>query len=205
MSFQWIIDKAETISINTKRMVATTTARDGTVRAVSRGGQVWRFDVKVPDGISWTELRQYIAQAEQLDRVSTATISLSATGQNYIYRYQGDSVNKTGFVATIVQGNATITLTTSPTTSSGFKFRAGDYIQLGTSGKVYKVAADVAFNSNSVLLHRPVLDASAAGVSLRVGENASWTVLCTQFPEWTLFGRNQVSWQGSFIFTENLV
>ena len=205
MSFQWIIDKAETISINTKRMVATTTARDGTVRAVSRGGQVWRFDVKVPDGITLTELRQYISQAEQLDRVSTATISLSATGQNWLYKYQGDSVNKTGFVATIVQGSATITLTTSPTTSSGFKFRAGDYIQLGSSGKVYRVAADVAFNSNSVTLHRPVLDASAASVALRVAENCTWTVLCTQFPEWTLFARDQVSWAGSFIFTENLV
>jgi hypothetical protein len=205
MSFQWIIDKAETISINTKRMVATTTARDGTVRAVSRGGQVWRFDVKVPDGISWTELRQYISQAEQLDRVSTATISLSATGQNWLYKYQGDSVNKTGFVATIVQGSSTITLTTSPTTSSGYKFRAGDYIQLGSSGKVYKVAADVAFNSNSVTLHRPVLDSSASGVALRVGENCTWTVLCTQFPEWTLMARDQVSWAGSFIFTENLV
>jgi len=205
MSFQWIIDKAETISINTKRMVATTTARDGTVRAVSRGGQVWRFDVKVPDGITWTELRQYISQAEQLDRVSTATISLSATGQNWLYKYQGDSVNKTGFVATIVQGSATITLTTSPTTSSGFKFRAGDYIQLGSSGKVYRVAADVAFNSNSVTLHRPVLDASAASVALRVAENCTWTVLCTQFPEWTLFARDQVSWAGSFVFTENLV
>jgi hypothetical protein len=205
MSFQWIIDKAETISINTKRMVATTTARDGTVRAVSRGGQVWRFDVKVPDGITWSELRQYISQAEQLDRVSTATISLSATGQSWLYKYQGNSVNKTGFVATIVQGNSTITLTTSPTTSSGFKFRAGDYIQLGSSGKVYRVAADVAYNSNSVTLHRPVLDASASGVSLRVAENCTWTVLCTQFPEWTLFARDQVSWQGSFIFTENLV
>jgi hypothetical protein len=205
MSFQWIIDKAETISINTKRMVATTTARDGTVRAVSRGGQVWRFDVKVPDGIPWSELRQYISQAEQLDRVSTATISLSATGQDWLYKYQGNSVNKTGFVATIVQGNSTITLTTSPTTSSGFKFRAGDYIQLGSSGKVYRVAADVAFNSNSVILHRPVLDASASGVALRVAENCTWTVLCTQFPEWTLFARDQVSWQGSFIFTENLV
>jgi len=205
MSFQWIIDKAETISINTKRMVATTTARDGTVRAVSRGGQVWRFDVKVPDGITWTELRQYISQAEQLDRVSTATISLSATGQNWLYKYQGDSVNKTGFVATIVQGSPTITLTTSPTTSSGFKFRAGDYIQLGSSGKVYRVAADVAFNSNSVTLHRPVLDASAASVALRVAENCTWTVLCTQFPEWTLFARDQVSWAGSFVFTENLV
>lgn len=205
MSFQWIIDRAETISINRKKVVAATTSRDGTVRQVSRGGQVWRFDVKLPDGIAWRDLRQYISQAEALDRVSTATISLNHQGFDWIYEYQGNSANYTGFVATITQGSSNITLTTSPTTSSGYKFRAGDFIQLGSSGKVYTVAADVAYTSNTVTLHRPVLDSSATGVSLRVAENCSWTVICTNFPDWTLFARNQVSWSGAFTFVENLV
>jgi hypothetical protein len=205
MSFQWIIDRAETISINRKKVVASTTARDGTTRAVSRGGQVWRFEVKLPDGIPWQELRGYISQAEALDRVTTATITISATGQDWLYKYQGNSVNSTGFIATITQGSPIITLTTSPTTSSGYKFRAGDFIQLGTGGKVYTVAADVAYNSNSVTLHRPVLDSTASGVSLKVGAICQWTVLCTQFPEWTLMARDQVAWGGAFVFTENLV
>lgn len=205
MSFQWIVDRAETISMNRKKQVASTTARDGTVRAVSRGGQVWRFEVKLPDGISWTELRPYISQAEQLDRVSTATINLNHAGFEWLYDYQGNSVNYTGFVATITQGSPTITLTTSPTTSSGYKFRAGDFIQLGSSGKVYTVAADVAYNSNSVTLHRPVIDSSATGVSLKVANNCNWTVVCAQFPEWTLMARDQVSWSGPFVFVENLV
>ena len=205
MSFQWIIDRAESISINRKKITAQTTARDGTVRAVSRGGQVWAFDVKLPDGISWAELRPLISQAEALDRVSTATIALNNIGHTWIGGYQGNSVNSTGFVATVTQGANTITLTTSPTTSSGFKFRAGDFIQLGTTGKVYTVAADVAFNSNTVTLHRPVIDSSATGVALRVGVNCSWTVLCTNFPDWNIFAYNQVSWSGSFTFVENLV
>jgi hypothetical protein len=205
MSFQWIINRAETISINRKKIVATTTARDGTTRSVSRGGQVWKFDVKLPDGISWQELRPFISQAELLDRVSTANITLNHPGLNWLYQYQGNSANYTNFQATITKGSTTITLTTSPTTSSGFKFRAGDLIQLGSSGKVYTVAADVAFNSNTVTLHRPVIDNSASNVSLRVAENCTWNVICVQFPEWTLFSRDQVSWNGSFVFVENLV
>lgn len=205
MSFQWIIDNAESISINRKRVVANTTARDGTVRSVSRGGQVWRFDVKLPDGPAWTDYRQRISQAEALDRMTTANIQLNDAGHSWLVQYQGNSVNYTGFVASITQGSNTITLTTSPTTSSGFKFRAGDFIQLGSSGKVYTVAADVAFNSNTVVLHRPVLEASATGVALRVAENCVWTVICAQFPEWTLFARDQVSWSGPFVFVENLV
>lgn len=205
MSFQWIIDNAETISIDQKKVVGSTTTRDGTVRNVSRGGQVWRFEVKLPDGPRWTDYRVSIAKAQALDRTTTATISLSDTGQSWLYQYQGNSVNYTGFVASITKGSNTITLTTSPTTSSGYKFRAGDYIQLGSSGKVYQVAADVAYNSNSVTLNRPVLDNTATGVSLRVAENCSWTVICVDFPTWTLFARDQVSWSGPFVFVENLV
>lgn len=205
MSFQWIIDNAETVSMERKKVTAATQTRSGVIRTVSRGGQVWRFEVKLPDGPRWTDFRQYISQAEALDRTSTGNIQFNATGHDWLIKYQGDSANYTGFVATITNNSNTITLTTSPTTSSGYKFRAGDFIQLGSSGKVYTVTADVAFNSNTVTLHRPVLEASASGVALRVGPNCVWTVVCSQFPSWTLFARDQVSWSGPFVFYESLV
>ena len=75
MSFQWIVDRAETLSINRKAQVATTIARDGTSRAVSRGARPKTFEVKVPDGIPWTELRTNIAAAEALNTLTTATIT----------------------------------------------------------------------------------------------------------------------------------
>lgn len=202
MSFQWIIDNAESISINRKKVTASTQSRDGTVRAVSRGGQAWSFEVRLPDGPRWSDYRQFISQAEALDRVSTAAIQFNDTGLNWFIKYQGNSVNYTGFVATITQGSNTITLTTSPTTSSGYKFRAGDFIQLGSTGKCYTVAADVAYNSNTVTLHRPVIDASATGVALRVADNCQFTVICKEFPNWTLMARDQVSWSGAFVFYE---
>lgn len=206
MSFQWIIDYAETISMERKRVVASTTTRGGVVRTVSRGAQPWRFEVKLPDGIGWQELRQDLTKAELLDRVTAAPIQINVAGQAaYLSKYQGNSVNFTGFVATTTSNSSTITLTASPTTASGFKFRAGDFIQLGTSGRVYTVAADVAFNSNTVTLHRPVIEASAAGVALRVANNVIWTVVCTQFPTWTIFARDQVSWSGPFVFNEVMV
>jgi len=76
MSFQWIVDNAETLSINRKKMVAQTTARDGQVRAVSRGTQPDQITVKLPDGIPWSTLKANIEAAEALDRISTATISV---------------------------------------------------------------------------------------------------------------------------------
>lgn len=124
MTFQWIVNRAEALSINRKKMVASTTARDGTVRAVSRGTMPKRFDVKLPDGIPWTELRTDIIAAEALDRTTTATITIPYAKFPWYY------------------------------------------------GNVAPVADE------------------------------SYTVLCVEFPEWTIFARNQVSWSGSFVFVE---
>ena len=204
MSFQWIIDNAESISIERKRVVASTTSRSGVVRAVSRGGQAWKFDVKVPDGLKWTDIRPLISAAENLDRVTAANIQIPNSGLEYITKYQGNSANSTGFTASFTKNETTLTLTSSPTTSSGYKFRAGDFIQLGSSGKVYTVAADVAYNSNTVTLHRPILDATNT-VTLLVGNSVTWNVICTQFPTWTIGSYNQVFWNGTFTFSEVLV
>ena len=51
MSYQWIIDNAESISIDRHEIVGQTITRNQTVRATSRGASVWKFTVKVPDGI----------------------------------------------------------------------------------------------------------------------------------------------------------
>jgi hypothetical protein len=32
----------------------------------------------------------------------------------------------------------------------------------------------------------------------------SYTVRCVEFPEWTIFARDQVSWNGAFVFVEVL-
>lgn len=207
MSFQWVIDNAETISIKSLKQVASTVARDGTVKTTSRGYLPRQFEVKMPDGMPWTDNRANILAAEMLDRDTTTTFKFSDTGHNWLVGYQGNYTNLTGYggaiaLATVTQGSASITLTTSGTLASGFKFRKGDYIQIGFSGRVYQVAADVAFNSNTVTLNRPVIEASATGVYIPVAQHCTFTVVCTQFPSWTLFARNQVAWDGPFIFVE---
>ncbi len=126
MSFQWIINTAEQISINRKKQVASTQSRSGVVRAVSRGTLPKRFEVTLPNGILWTTLRTNIIAAEALDRYTTATITIPYAKFPWYY------------------GNVA-----------------------------------------------PVSD-------------ESYTVICTEFPEWTISGRNQVSWSGPFVFVEVL-
>lgn len=128
MSFQWIFDKAESLSINRKQMVATTTARDGSTRAVTRGQMPKRITVKLPDGLRWNDIKTSIAAAEALDKVTTATVTIGTASTAGFGWYYGQT-----------------TVPSSP---------------------------------------------------------ESYTVRCVEFPEWTLSGRNQVSWSGPFVFVE---
>ena len=126
MSFQWIIDNAEQLSINRKKVVGQTTARDGRVRAVSRGTMPKTITVKLPDGIRWTDIQANIVAAEGLDRITPATIVIAYSRFPWYY----NNVNP--------------------------------------------------------------------------GTNSSWSVRCIQFPEWTIFAQDQVSWSGPFVFQEVL-
>jgi hypothetical protein len=201
-AFQYVFDNAESISFNRRAVTAQTISRNNTVRTVSRGGQVWRFDVKLPDGFRWSDAREYIEAIDAADRTTVGTVSLSNPGYvPWLNAYRGNSVNYTGFEASWTQGATSITLTTSPVTPSGFKFRAGDIIQLGT-GRVYSVTADT--NTNTVNLNRPVLDATGSG-ALNVADNVTWSVICVELPTWTIFARDQVSWSGNFVFYEAML
>lgn len=199
-AFQTVIDNAEAISINKKRKVAQTTSRDGTVKATSLGGQIWEFSVTLPNGPAWTEYRPLIERMEALDRVTVGTIQINNAGQSWLSGYQGNLSNISAVTVSYASGN-TVTITGGATLGSGFRFRSGDLIQLGTTGSVYSVVNDVAFNETTVTLHRPVREA-AGNYTLRIGPNVVWNVICVNFPQWTIFARDQISWSGPFVFAE---
>lgn len=201
-AFQTVFDNATTLGINKRKKVSQTVARDGTVKSTSLGGQVWEFEVRLPDGDTWTKYRPLIEKMEALDRVSTGTVQISKAGQSYINGYQGNLTNTTGVTVSYSSGT-TLTITGGATLASGFRFKSGDFIQLGTTGGVYTVVDDVAFNQNTITTNRPVREA-AGTYTLRVGQAVSWNVLCVNFPKWTLTSHNRVSWDGAFIFVEAL-
>lgn len=205
-AFQIIFDKASSISINKKAVTAQTISRDNTVRAISRGGQIWRFDVKMPDGLTWTDIRGAIEAIDHADRFTAQTVKLSNTGySSWLTPYMGDCPSTTGFTVTATQGSNQLTLTATPTTlgTGHFYFKAGDVIQLGT-GKVYSITDDVPNTATTINLNRPVLDATGT-YNLVVGPDVTWTVICVNMPQWTIFAPNRVSWSGAFTFYEALV
>lgn len=203
-AFQNVIDNAEAISIFKRKRVAQTQARDGTVRTTSLGGQTWEFAVRLPDGPRYTEYRGIIEQIEALDRVTVGAIQINNAGHFWISQYQGNLDTPNAVTVSYASGNTlTITSGTNALNPDQFRFRSGDFIQLGTTGSVYTVVNDVGHTSNLITVHRPVREA-AGTYTLRVGPAVTWQVICTTFPNWNLFARDQVSWSGEFVFAEAL-
>lgn len=124
MSFQWIIDNAESLAISRLKVVASTQSRDGTVRAVSRGLVKRKLEVQLPAGPAWSKYRSDIISAEALDRDTVSTIIIPFAKFPWYYSNQ------------------------------------------------------------------------------QPANNESYTVICVQFPQWRIFARDQVSWDGPFIFVE---
>lgn len=203
-AFQEVINNAETLSFNRKKKVAQTTSRDGTVKSTSLGGQIWEFEVKLPDGPAWTEYRGIIEAIEALDRVTVGTIQINDPGHSWLSQYQGNLPTLTSIVVNFNAANGNLVTITSGAGGLGagqFRFRAGDFIQLGSAGSVYSVVSDVAHNSNNITLHRPVREA-AGNYTLLVGPAVTWSVICVNFPNWNFFARDQIAWDGPFVFAE---
>jgi hypothetical protein len=201
-AYQTVIDYAEQLSLNCRKKVAQTTSRDGTVKSTSLGGQVWEFEVQLPSGPAWTTYRPLIERMEALDRVTVGTIQINSAGQSWLSGYQGNLSTVSGITVSYTSGN-TVTITAGATglSTGQFRFKSGDFIQLGTSGSVYSVVNDVAHNGTVITLNRPVREA-AGSYTLVVGQAVTWSVICVNFPKWTIFARDQVQWDGPFVFVE---
>ena len=197
-AFQYIFDRAQTITVDRRAVTAQTITRDSTVRTVSRGGQVWRFTVAMPPQ-PWAEARPYIEAIDAAGRTTAGTVQIRQAGQAWIAGYQGDGGTFTG---NWTQGNTSFTLTQGTATS--YKFRTGDLLQLGSTGHVYTVTADVNSSTNTVPVNRPIIDATGTG-TIAVGQAVNWIVYCTELPTWTLQPAQLVSWSGAFVFYEALV
>jgi hypothetical protein len=202
MSFQWIIDNAAEIVVNTQGIVSSSVTRDGTVSSVARGGQPWVFTITLPDGPRWTDYRELIATAERYDRHTEQSINFANSNYNWMFAYQGDLTPPNGngtFNGDWGSGFDTFTMTGG--SGTGNRVVAGDFLQLTTSGHVYKVVETSASNDNSIRVHRPIIEAAGTG-EVSVGGACNFRVKCTQFPKPRIFARNQVGWTGAFIFVE---
>jgi hypothetical protein len=112
MSLQTIIDKAQTIEIDRRRVVGQTISRSQRIKTAERAtAQPWKFTVTPPAYLKWADSRGVIEVIDLGDRVEEYEISLSNTaGMNYITEYRGD-LNSTQLAALTIQTASTASMT----------------------------------------------------------------------------------------------
>lgn len=226
MSIQNIIDQAQQIEIDRRRMVSQSVSRSQRIKTAERStAQPWKFKVTPPAQLPWAANRGVIEAIDAGDRVAEYQVSLNnRAGMNYITAYQGP-LTQTQLDALNISATTTSTFTlnglpapgayladtSTIVTTSTIIFAPGDIIQPENSRYPYTVTSTVRRGSGStvsVALHRPVITSEGitlTGNGLSVGNSCTWRVILMTIPTYTLIYGQRVQYNGDFEFMEKII
>lgn len=215
MSLQTIIDRAQEIEVDRRKMVAQTFSRSQRIKTAERNSaQPWRWQVTPPGALKWADSREILETIEKNDRVTESEVKLSnVEGMRYLTAYQGQLTKADLDAITIsTVSTASITITTLPAVSSStVVFAAGDYIQPANSRYPYTVVSDVLRGSStttSVTLNRNIITSegiSLVGQGLNYGNTCTWRMVVTGLPSYKHIPNRLVQFTGNFELVEKIV
>jgi len=215
MSIQNIINSAQQIEIDRRRMVGQSISRSQRIKTAERStGQPWKFKVTPPGQLPWTASRGFIEVIDFNDRVNEYTISLNDNpGMKYITAYQGSMTQSQLNALTIsTSTTATLVLTTLPSVSTTtVMFKAGDIIQPENSRYPYSVTSQVLRGTTSTVivpLHRSIITSeniNLVGEGVKIGNSATWHVIVTGLPTYALIPMQRVQYTGDFELIEKII
>lgn len=215
MGLQDIIDNAQDIEIDRRRVVGQTMSRSQRIKTAERASaQPLRLTVSPPAMMKWSSSREMIQAIEQADRVDESEVSLSnSTGMQYITAYRG-SLSSAQLNAITIQtaSTNTLVLTDLPSVSSSVvMFRPGDFIQPTNSRYPYTVVSTSTRGVNTtttVVLNREIItseDITLAGQGILVGNDVTWRMVVVGLPSYKLIPGGFVQYTGSFELVEKIV
>ena len=215
MSIQNIIDKAQQIEIDRRKIISQSISRSQRIKTAERStAQPWKFKITPPGSLPWSASRGFIEVIDFNDRNTEYTISLNNnTNMNYITSYLG-GITQGQLNSLTIQavGTSTLTITSLPSVSSSTViFAKGDLIQPENSRYPYTVVNTVTRGSStttSVTLNRPIITSegiSLLGQGLKVGNSCTWRVLVSGLPTYQLIPMQRVQYTGDFELVEKII
>jgi len=215
MSIQNIIDKAQQIEIDRRKIISQSISRSQRIKTAERStAQPWKFKVTPPGMLPWTASRGFIEVIDFNDRATEYEISLNNnSGMNYITSYMGEITQGQLNSLTIQStGTSTITITGLPSVSSGTViFARGDLIQPANSRYPYTVVNPVLrglTTTTSVTLHRAIITSEGinlVGQALKVANSCTWKVIVSALPTYQLVPMQRVQYTGDFELIEKII
>lgn len=215
MSVQNIIDKAQQIEIDRRRIVGQTMSRSQRIKTAERAtAQPWKFKITPPGSLPWTASRGFIEVINLNDRVAEYQVSLSnSVGTRYITSYMGElTQGQLNGLEIQSVGTSSFVITSLPSVSSStVVFAKGDLIQPENSRYPYAVVNTVVrglTTTTSVTLHRPIITSEGitlSGQGLAVGNSCTWRVIVSGLPTFQLIPMQQVQYTGDFELIERII
>jgi hypothetical protein len=215
MSVQNIIDKAQQIEIDRRRIVGQTMSRSQRIKTAERAtAQPWKFKITPPGSLPWTASRGFIEVINLNDRAAEYQISLSnSVGTRYITSYMGElTQGQLNGLEIQSVGTSSFVVTGLPSVSSStVVFAKGDLIQPENSRYPYAVVNTVVrglTTTTSVTLHRPIITSEGvtlSGQGLAVGNSCTWRVIVSGLPTFQLIPMQQVQYTGDFELIERII
>lgn len=210
MSIQSIINDAESIEINRRRVVGIQYTRNEIARTSELTTRnPWRLTIKNSSLKNYNEVRSQLEEIDRLDRNQPEVISFSNNPNlAYMFAYQGDVYTTSSFTSVTVQSftGTNLILTNLPALASNeYIFKKGDFIQVDSYPYPFTSRTDVlrgTGNTVSITTHRPNFIGTAThNHHILVGNDVQFNVFCPNMPSYTLVAGGYgslVSWNGDF-------
>jgi len=214
MSIQTIIDNATYITINKRKVAASSVSRSGHLKTADRGVGVYSFTVGMHDGLTCSTNRGLLESIDTMDVINEANISLNNnTNMEYLTDYQGNiSQAQLDNITMVGSNGAELYIDCSGATGAGVLFKAGDFIQpkgnTSTYRYPYQVTSEVTFSpiaNITVPVHRGVLPQTGTSITtggIRVGNDVNFQVKALQMPIYSVVPHDRIEFSGDFQLME---
>lgn len=218
MSLQSIINLAETVKINRRKIIGIQYSRNQVAKTSELVGRnPWRMAVKVSAMLAYDTIpvRRILEELDRIDRKIPEVITFSdSSSLSWMLAYKGAMsaselsglavvrLGGTGYAYNemVVTGLPTVGTRSLPT---AVMFEAGDFVQVAGLPYPFTVTQQVLRGEGSTVtltLHREsFLDpAECAGQDLLVGNAVSFNMLCANMPTYSFVANNRIQFDDTF-------
>jgi len=214
MTFQAIINTAQRIEVDRRRMVGQSISRSQRIKTAQRvTAQPFVLSVTPIARFKWSDTRSAVELIQNYDRNTECQIQIGSTPNlYYLNQYQGTMSAANLAASTITNFTGTSVTVQTPVISTGtVVFRAGDWIQPTLSRYPYIVTESVTnllgSTSFTFTVHRPLITSENTTTTgtFKVGTATTMVVVASEFPTYQHILKDWVQYTGDFTFVEKVI
>ena len=211
MSLQSIIDTAQKIVFDRRKVVGQTISRSQRIKSAKRNSANPLALTVTPSAFfNYASARDMVEGVMANDRYTEFQVKLGNTTRTaYLNEYRGDLALATAKAMTINTFTLATVVINTTATNGTIVLRSGDWIQPYWSRYPYIVTANATSNGTvaTATVHRNLITSEATTVTgtMLIGTDTSLRVIITDLPTYEVGLYKQLSWSNDFALVEKII